>query len=130
MSLLRGGVRVAALTLVRVPAAVALAIALSFVSHVATAADAPLSAQQEQGKRLFVGTCNYCHAERVWGTLAIARRRGANDALLEKRTDLLPAFVKSVVRNGLGSMPAYRRTELTDAEVDAITAYLTRASSK
>ena len=56
-------------------------------------------------------------------------RRGASDALLEKRTDLVSAFVKSVVRNGLGSMPAYCRTELTDTEVDAIVAYLTRAGA-
>jgi hypothetical protein len=65
----------------------------------------------------------------VWGTLAIERRRGASDALLEKRTDLVPAFVSSVVRNGLGSMPSYRRTELTDRDVEAIVAYLTRANA-
>ncbi|MEJ1965967.1 MAG: cytochrome c [Gammaproteobacteria bacterium] len=92
----------------------------------AVAADAQLSLQQQQGQKLFRNTCYYCHSEKVWGTLAIERRRGTGDALLEKRTDLVPAFVKSVVRNGLGSMPAYRRTELTDAEVDAIIAYLTR----
>jgi mono/diheme cytochrome c family protein len=32
------------------------------------------------------------------------------------------------VRNGLGSMPAYRRTELSDTDVDAIVAYLARAN--
>jgi mono/diheme cytochrome c family protein len=93
------------------------------------AADAPLATQQAQGKALYGATCNYCHSEKVWGTLALERRRGTSDALLEKRTDLVPAFVKSVIRNGLGSMPAYRRTELTDAEVDAIVAYLTRANA-
>ena len=65
----------------------------------------------------------------MWGTLAIERRRDATDALLEKRTDLVPIFVKSVVRNGLGSMPPYRRTELTDTDADAIIAYLTRANA-
>jgi (+)-pinoresinol hydroxylase len=106
---------------------VVLALATSLSSD-AVAADAPLTAQQEQGKKLYSGTCYYCHSEKVWGTLALERRRGPNDALLEKRTDLVPAFVKTVVRNGLGSMPAYRRTELTDADVDAIVAYLTRAN--
>jgi len=95
----------------------------------AVAADAPLSTQQQQGQALFRSTCAYCHSEKVWGTLAIERRRGSSDALLEKRTDLVPEFVKSVVRNGLGSMPAYRRTELTDADVAAIVTYLTRANT-
>jgi mono/diheme cytochrome c family protein len=102
-------------------------LALVFASPV-FAADTALSAQQQQGQKLFRSTCYYCHGEKVWGTLAIERRRGAGDALLEKRTDLVPAFVKSVVRNGLGSMPAYRRTELSDTDVDAIVAYLARAN--
>ena len=95
----------------------------------AVAGDAPLSVQQQQGQKLYRSTCFYCHSEKVWGTLAIERRRGATDALLEKRTDLVPIFVKSVVRNGLGSMPPYRRTELTDTDADAIIAYLTRANA-
>ena len=89
-----------------------------------------LNAHQEQGRKLFQSTCIHCHGEKVWGTFALERRLGADRGLLEKRTDLGAPFVKSVVRNGLGSMPAYRRTELTDADVDAITAYLTREHSK
>ena len=100
-----------------------LALALSSVTH---AAERPLSPLQEQGQKLFRNNCFYCHTEKVWGTLSLERRRPGGDALLEKRTDLVPEFVKSVVRNGLGSMPAYRRTELTDADVEAIIAYLTR----
>jgi mono/diheme cytochrome c family protein len=107
---------------------VAAALSVALASPV-LAADAPLSAQQQQGQKLYRSTCFYCHSEKVWGTLAIERRRGATDALLEKRTDLVPAFVKSVVRNGLGSMPPYRRTELTDTDADAIIAYLTRANA-
>jgi mono/diheme cytochrome c family protein len=103
--------------------AAALALALSPVAH---AADSALSPLQEQGQKLYRNNCFYCHTEKVWGTLSLERRRPAGDALLEKRTDLTPEFLKSVVRNGLGSMPAYRRTELTDADVDAIIAYLTR----
>ena len=89
-----------------------------------------LTAHQEQGRKLFQSTCLYCHGEKVWGTFALQRRLGADQGLLEKRTDLVAPFVKSVVRNGLGSMPAYRRTELTDADVDAIVDYLTRPGSK
>jgi mono/diheme cytochrome c family protein len=109
--------------------ALALFLAIAAPSTV-VAADTPLTTRQAEGKKLYDATCRYCHSEKMWGTLAIERRRGASDALLEKRTDLVPAFVKSVVRNGLGSMPAYRRTELTDAEIDAIVAYLTRTMNQ
>ena len=89
-----------------------------------------LATHQEQGRKLFQATCIHCHGEKVWGTFALERRLGPDRGLLEKRTDLVAPLVKSVVRNGLGSMPAYRRTELTDADVDAIAAYLTRERSK
>ena len=114
---------------VRIVAAFAFATATSALVAPADAADSPLSSQQQQGQKLFRGTCFYCHSEKVWGTLSLERRRPAGDALLEKRTDLTPDFVRTVVRNGVGSMPAYRRTELNDAEVNAIIAYLTRGSS-
>jgi mono/diheme cytochrome c family protein len=105
-------------------------LAIAALARSAAASAADLSPEQERGQKLYRGTCFYCHTEKVWGTFALERRRPAGDALLEKRTDLTPEFVRSVVRNGLGSMPAYRRTELTDADVDAIIAYLTRASSQ
>ena len=103
--------------------AASMAFAQAGAAH---AADTPLSPLQQQGQKLFRNNCFYCHTEKVWGTLSLEKRRPAGDALLEKRTDLVPEFVKSVVRKGIGSMPAYRRTELTDADVDAIIAYLTR----
>jgi mono/diheme cytochrome c family protein len=102
-----------------------LAIAALLSPLAASAADAPLSAEQQRGQKLFRNTCFYCHSEKVWGTLVLERRRPGGDALLEKRTDLTPDFVRSVVRKGLGSMPAYRRTEVGDADLDAIIAYLT-----
>jgi (+)-pinoresinol hydroxylase len=107
----------------------ALFLAMAVPSIVVAADAPPLTTRQSEGKKLYDATCRYCHSEKVWGTLAIERRRGTADALLEQRTDLVPAFVKSVVRNGVGSMPAYRRTELADAEVDAIVAYLSRVNT-
>jgi mono/diheme cytochrome c family protein len=106
----------------------ALAVALLAVTGAgALAAQEPaLSAQQDQGRKLYQSTCLYCHGEKVWGTFTLQRRLGADHGLLEKRTDLVAPFVKNAVRNGLGSMPTYRRTELSDADVDAIAAYLTR----
>jgi mono/diheme cytochrome c family protein len=103
---------------------------LACVAGPLCAQEPALSAHQDEGRKLFQATCIHCHGAKVWGTLALERRLGADQGLLEKRTNLLAPFVKSVVRNGLGSMPAYRRTELTDAEVDAIADYLTRQQTK
>jgi len=57
-----------------------------------------------------------------------AKYKGAVPALLDKRTDLTPAFVKTTVRNGVSVMPFFRKTEISDADLDAIAAYLTRNS--
>jgi len=108
--------------------ALSLALAFQFLSASswATAADAPLTPSQEQGRKLFHATCIYCHGEKVWGTFTLERRMGKDHALLEKRDDLVGTYVKTVIRAGLGSMPPYRRTELSDTDVEAIAAYLTR----
>ena len=47
-------------------------------------------------------------------------------ALLDKRTDLTQALIKTYVRNGISIMPIFRKTEISDADLDAIAAYLTR----
>ena len=61
------------------------------------------------------------------GTLALAEKyKGEKPALLEKRTDLTPAIVKIFVRNGITVMPFFRKTEISDADLDAIAAYLAR----
>ena len=106
-------------------AALALVL-LCCAAQLVRAAEAPLSPRQEQGKHLFHSTCIYCHGERVWGTFALAARLGPGRALLEKRSDLAAGYVRTVVRAGVGGMPAYRRTELSDADLEAIASYLTR----
>lgn len=73
--------------------------------------------------------CSACHGEGVGkpGTLALqAKYKGALPALLDKRTDLTPALIKTYVRNGFSVMPLFRKTEISDADLDAIVAYLTR----
>jgi mono/diheme cytochrome c family protein len=61
------------------------------------------------------------------GTRALAAKyQGSLPAMLEDRTDLQPELIRTVVRNGITVMPYFRKTEVTDAELDAIVAYLTR----
>ena len=87
---------------------------------------ASLSAQEQQGKLLYGRTCIYCHGSGLWATNRIAKRLDKDHALLENRTDLSADGIRAVVRSGVGSMPPLRKTELSDADVDAIAAYLTR----
>lgn len=89
---------------------------------VVSAQDVPATVQL--GARAFGTSCSYCHNATGPGTAMLARRLGSNFALLESRDDLTPEYVRMVVRNGLNGMPALRKVELSDADMDAIAAYL------
>jgi len=97
-------------------------------AHAAAHAAVPaaLTPLQSQGKRAYDHWCIYCHSPGVWGTNRLARRMDPTKAVLENRTDLTAAGVRAVIRMGIGSMPALRRTEVSDADAAAIAAYLTR----
>jgi (+)-pinoresinol hydroxylase len=77
----------------------------------------------------FQNSCSVCHGpmpERP-GTRALAAKyKGSEPALLEQRRDLSPELIRLAVRKGITVMPPFRKTEVTDAELDAIVAYLTR----
>lgn len=80
----------------------------------------------------FQRDCAVCHGSGPAepGTRALrAKYQGKLPALLEERTDLTPAFVKYTVRHGVSVMPPFRKTEVSDADLDAIAAYLTRRRS-
>ena len=84
---------------------------------------------QPRGYGQYTNYCTMCHGEGVGkpGTLALqAKYKGAVPALLDKRTDLTQPLIKTYVRNGLSIMPIFRKTEISDADLDAIAAYLTR----
>ncbi len=73
--------------------------------------------------------CAVCHGAGAGkpGTLALqAKYKGAKSAVLAERTDLTPQLIKICVRHGIGPMPFFRKTEVSDADLNAIAAYLTR----
>ncbi len=78
---------------------------------------------------VYLARCQYCHIQMRPGTITLAKRLGPDDALLANRTDLTEDYVKLVVRNGLNTMPAITRVEVSDAELDLIVEYLTRNQS-
>jgi mono/diheme cytochrome c family protein len=105
----------------------------------ARAGDALKEPREQRGREVFQQRCTACHAAipkdgigppylpAMAGTQALqARYKGAKPAELEQRTDLTADFVKAIVRNGLNSMPFFRPTELSDDDVSALGAYLTR----
>lgn len=90
-----------------------------------TAANAPPA----PGVALFRAHCATCHSASgvAAGTAALQiKYEDRVPAALEDRTDLTREFVGYVVRNGTNVMPFFRKTELSDAEVAAIAAYLAR----
>lgn len=85
----------------------------------------------DPGERLFGQECAFCHVgPRNTGTMMLERRLGKGKGELTARTDLDPAYVKVVVRNGLVNMPPFSKVELTDADLDAIAAWLARNNPK
>ncbi|HEV7714055.1 MAG TPA: cytochrome c [Steroidobacteraceae bacterium] len=83
----------------------------------------------QKGDAVFQKWCAPCHATGPGhpGTTAIAALyKGAKPAALEERTDLSPEIVRSFVRKGVSVMPFFRKTEISDADLDALGAYLSR----
>jgi len=88
-----------------------------------------VQAQQSvsRGNEVFANWCAPCHAPgaRHPGTQALeALYKGAKPAALEQRTDLVPELTRAFVRTGVSVMPPFRKTEISDADLEALAAYL------
>lgn len=104
---------------------------------VASAASSDETGTVEHGQAVFERHCAACHgngrgdesegAAALPGTLALRLKyQGTLPALLEQRTDLSVESITTFVRNGVASMPPFRPTEVTDADIAAIAAFLAR----
>lgn len=103
------------------------------VATAALATSAMAAPVEGRGKQVFQRWCSSCHSssDRAPGTAALAAKYGAEKpAELEKRTDLDPEIIRYFVRNGVSVMPFFRKTEITDAELDALGAYLGHTQGK
>jgi len=87
----------------------------------------------EHGRTVFAQQCTPCHgsgrgddgAPMLPGTHALhLKYRGEVPALLEERADLSAEALKAFLRNGVASMPPFRKTEVSDEDIVAIAAYL------
>ena len=79
------------------------------------------------GRDVYTYWCWNCHGEGPGkpGTSALAARyKAAVPALLTERTDLSTELVKFYVRNGFSIMPHFRKTQISDAQLEALVEYL------
>lgn len=86
----------------------------------------------KDGVALFSNLCGACHLAGGMGTNLLTKQRvilgePPERGLLENRKDLTQNYVKIIVRRGRMAMPSLTRVEVTDAELDAIAAYLGKA---
>ncbi|OYZ97560.1 MAG: cytochrome C oxidase Cbb3 [Novosphingobium sp. 17-62-8] len=97
---------------------------LAVVALAATALAAPLLAGQKLGEvqgtrtpdEIYAKTCGYCHGRNV-GPIILGRA--------------LPAdTVKHIVRHGQNGMPAFRPTEVTPAELDALAMWVEKSAAR
>jgi len=92
------------------------------------------------GQTVFQLRCAPCHGSDrgadpshplLPGTDALRiKYRGRLPALLEQRTDLPAPVLGAFVRHGTWSMPPFRKTEISDADIDNIAAYLAMTAKR
>lgn len=93
-----------------------------------TAADQSRGSRLERGAAVFNNWCAVCHSRDVAnapGTKSLQYKyQGKVPAALEDRRDLTTGSVKFFVRKGIATMPFFRKTEISDVDLDALAAYL------
>jgi (+)-pinoresinol hydroxylase len=95
--------------------------------HAAVAAGE--DAQGAAGRLVYERWCAACHDPGIEhpGTNALTTKyKGVKSGVILEWTDLPPEFVRHIVRTGISVMPQFRKTEISDADLDALAAYLSR----
>jgi mono/diheme cytochrome c family protein len=101
--------------------------AAALAAFAAGAVGAQDAATIARGAQVFEQWCAACHAPgpRHPGTQSLeVLYQGAKPAALEERTDLVPELTRTFVRSGVSVMPPFRKTEISDADLMALAAYL------
>lgn len=78
------------------------------------------------GQRVYQHWCSHCHDAGLAkpGTQRLEWLKGKEFSVLTERSDLPSAYIKYVVRNGLGQMPMLRPTEISEVELEALAVFL------
>ncbi|MEJ0007101.1 MAG: cytochrome c [Steroidobacteraceae bacterium] len=105
----------------------ALCLVLGTVLPFSAQAASPLTATPDTGKAVYEHWCAPCHAPGPGhpGTQSLQLKYGGKlPAVLLERTDLAPQAIAVFVRQGVLLMAPFRKTEITDAELAGLTAYV------
>jgi mono/diheme cytochrome c family protein len=81
------------------------------------------------GRTVYTKWCAPCHDPGVIhpGTNALTvKYKGVKPGVLLDWKDLQPETVKFLVRHGISVMPQFRKTEISDADLDALAKFLSR----
>jgi len=98
----------------------------------ALAARAPAAEPSDShaaGRAVYTKWCAPCHDPGVIhpGTNALTvKYRGVKPGVLLEWKDLRPETVRYLVRHGISVMPQFRKTEISDADLDALAKFLSR----
>jgi (+)-pinoresinol hydroxylase len=105
----------------------AAAVVLGLACGPAFAQDGP--GTQAAGRGVYTRWCAPCHDPGVThpGTHALTvKYQGVKSGVLLEWKDLTPVTVKYLVRHGISVMPQFRKTEISDQELDALAEFLSR----
>ncbi len=100
--------------------------ALTIGAALALPAIAANGADKWAPQAFYADRCERCHGPSDWGTRTLAKRVPAGQAELTRRAELPASYIAFVVRHGVGSMPPFTPTELTDRPLAELSAWLAR----
>ncbi len=125
------------MTVLRIGRLIRLASLLAVVA--ATTANAQDADLVLKGQAVFKHSCAPCHGVGAGddGRAMLPasqslqlKYRGEKSQFLEDRQDLPYPVLRTFVRRGSWSMPGFRKTEVSDADVEAIAAYLAQSARR
>ena len=114
-------------------AALELAVLAGLLFAAATAEAAAPAATPSAGEQVYARWCVHCHAAGRGnpGTQSLqVKYNGRLPAVLLERTDLTAEAIAVFVRQGVLSMPPFRKTEITDAELATLSAWMASGGGK
>lgn len=82
----------------------------------------------ERGREVYDDWCAICHAPGEGATRILEERyQGALPAVVDQRTNLTAELITARVRTWVApQMPPFRQSEVSDADLEAVIAYLKR----
>lgn len=78
-----------------------------------------------RGRSIYLQKCNTCHGPgKKLGTMVLTARLGDTSGLLVNRDSLPGDYIKKIVRQGKGSMPGFRPSELSNKDLKAVVTFI------